>query len=125
MKKLLIGIGVQLGSSAVAIVLAALFLPGLHLRFSGFLTAVIVFTVAQSLLVGLVAKLATKYTPALAGAASLISTFLALVIADFGFGGININGFVTWIFATLIVWAVTALCAVLVPKYILKESVNK
>ena len=49
MKKLLIGIGVQLGSSAVAIV-AALFLPGFSLGFGGFLTAVVVFTIAQSLL---------------------------------------------------------------------------
>lgn len=122
MKQLVIQIGIQLGSSAVAIILAAMLLSRFSLGIGGFITAVVVFTIAQSLLVGLVAKLATKYTPALAGAASLVSTWLALVIANLPFGGIRIHGFWTWIWATLIVWAVTALCAVVVPKYLLKDS---
>ena len=122
MKNLLIGIGVQLGSSAIAIMLAALILPRFSLHLGGLLTAVVVFTVAQSLLERIVAKLATKYTPTLAGLASLVSTWLALVIASMFFGGISIHGFFTWIIAALIVWAITGLCAVLVPKYVLKTA---
>lgn len=122
MKNLLIGIGVQLGSSAVAIILAALILPSFSLRFGGLLTAVVVFTIAQSLLEKLVAKLATKYTPTLAGLASLVSTWLALVIASMPFGGIGIHGFFTWIIAALVIWAITGLCAVVVPKYVLKTA---
>lgn len=122
MKKLMIGIGIQLGSSAVAILLAALFLPRFHLGIGGFLTAIVVFTIAQSLLEGFVAKLASKYVPTLAGAASLVSTWLALIIASLPFGGIRIHGFFTWIIAALIIWVVTGLCAVLVPKYLLKTS---
>ncbi|WP_269937635.1 phage holin family protein [Arthrobacter sp. HY1533] len=122
MNNLMIGIGVQLGSSAVAIVLAAILLRGFGLNFGGFLTAVVVFTIAQSLLAGLVAKLAGKYAPALAGAASLVSTWLALIVATLPFGGIRIHGFFTWIWAALIIWGVTALCAVLVPKFLLKQS---
>lgn len=122
MKKLVMGIAVQLGSSAVAIILAALLLHHFRLGLGGFITAVVIFTIAQSLLAGLVSKLATKYTPALAGAASLVSTWLALVIASLPFGGIRIHGFMTWIWAALIVWGITGLCAVLVPKYLIKEA---
>lgn len=121
MKKLMIGIGVQLGSSAAAILVAALVLSRFSLGLGGFITAVVIFTIAQSVLVGLVAKMATKYTPALVGLSSLVSTWLALVIATIPFGGIRIYGFSTWIWATLIIWGVTALCSVAIPKYILKE----
>ncbi|MBP2412666.1 hypothetical protein JOF48_001465 [Arthrobacter stackebrandtii] len=122
MKQLLIQIGFQLGSSAVALILAAMLLSRFSLGIGGFITAVVMFTIAQSVLVGLVAKLATKHLPAMAGAASLVSTWLALIIANLPFGGIRIYGFWTWIWATLIVWGVTALCAVLVPKYLAKAS---
>lgn len=122
MKNLLNGIGVQLGSSAVAIMLAALILPRFSLHLGGLVTAVVVFTVAQSVLERIVAKLATKYTPTLAGLASLVSTWLALVIASMFFGGISIHGFFTWIIAALVIWAITGLCAVLVPKYVLKSA---
>lgn len=122
MKKLLIGIGVQLGSSAVAIIVAALILPGFQLRFSGFLTAVIVFTIAQSLLENLASRLGQKFAPAWVGLASLVSTFFALVIANLFRDGTSIRGFFTWILATVIVWGITALCGVLIPKYVLKEK---
>lgn len=122
MKNLMIRIGVQLGSSAIAIILAALILPRFSLHFGGLLAAVVVFTIAQSLLEGFVSKLATKYTPAFAGLASLVSTWLALIIASMPFGGIRIHGFFTWIIAALVIWAITGLCAVLVPKYVLKGS---
>lgn len=122
MKKLMINVGVQLGSSAVAILLAALILRRFSFGLGGFITAVVIFTIAQSVLVGIVAKLASKHTPALVWASSLISTWLALVIANIPWGGIRIHGFMTWVWATLIVWAVTALCAVAIPKYVLKAG---
>lgn len=122
MKNLLISIGIQLGSSAAAIIVAAIMLRGFSLNVGGFVTAVVVFTIAQSLLVGMVAKLAVKHAPALAGVTSLVSTWLALIIANLPFGGIRIHGFLTWIWAALIIWGVTALCAVLVPKFVLKQA---
>ncbi|SEE93443.1 4 TMS phage holin, superfamily IV [Arthrobacter alpinus] len=122
MKKLLIGVGVQLGSSAVAIIVAALLLPRFSLGIGGFLTAVVIFTIAQSLLAGAVARLASKHVPAFAGLASLVSTLLALIIANLPFGGIRIHGFVTWLLAALIVWVITGLCATLAPKYLLKNA---
>lgn len=120
MKNFLIGIGLHLATSAVAIIVAALILPGFRLHFFGFVTAVVVFTIAQGLLTGLVSKLATKHAPAISGAASLISTFLALLIASVFGGGANIHGFFTWILATVIVWAVSAAGAMVRPKIMAK-----
>ncbi|WP_104090636.1 phage holin family protein [Arthrobacter sp. GMC3] len=122
MKTLLIRVGLQLGTSAVAIILAALILPGFHLRFSGFLTAVIIFTIVQSLATGIVEKIANKHAPVLSGAASLISTFLALLIANGFGGGTSIRTFTSWVLATLIVWAVTAAGAVFLPRLLLKGA---
>lgn len=122
MKNYLIRIGVQLGTSAVAIILAALILPGFHLRFSGFLTAVIVFTIVQSLATGIVGRMAEKHIPTISAAASLISTFLALLIANSFGGGTSIRTFVAWVLATVIVWAATAAGTVFLPRLLLKSS---
>ncbi|MGA7205148.1 MAG: hypothetical protein WBX27_11015 [Specibacter sp.] len=124
MKNFLIGIGLHLGASAVAIIVAALILPGFRLHFFGFITAVVVFTVAQGLLAGLISKLTQKHAPSIAGAAALISTFLALVLANLFGGGTVIHGFFTWILATVIVWAVTAAGALVRPK-IMAKAVRK
>ncbi|MDO5753716.1 phage holin family protein [Arthrobacter sp.] len=122
MGKILISVGGQLASSAVALILAALILPRFSLGFGGFITAVIVFTIAQLLLEGFVRKLANKHTPALAGAASLVSTWLALVIANLPSGGIRIHGLLTWIVAAVLVWAITGLCAAASTKYVTKKA---
>jgi len=103
MKNLLIRIGLHLGTSAVALILAALILPGFHLRFSGFLTAVIVFTIMQSLATGILAKVAKRHVPALSSAATLVSTLLALVIANGFAGGTSVRTFTSWVLATVVV----------------------
>ena len=122
MRKLLIRGGVQLASSAVAILLADILLPKMSLNIGGFITAVVIFTLAQSVVERLVANIATKHVPTFAGLASVVSTWLALIMATIPFGGIRIGGFFTWIIAALIIWAVTASCALLVPKYVLKSE---
>lgn len=125
MKTFLYGILINLVTSAIALIVAAALLPGFHLGFRGFLTAVVVFTVAQALLSGLVASLAQKHAPAITGAAALISTFLSLVITNLFGGGTHIRGFFTWILATVIVWAVTAVCVMLAPRVLARIDAGR
>lgn len=87
-----------------------------RLSVTGFLTAVIVFSVAQMALSPLVDKLARRYAESLLGGVGLISTFLALWVATLLSGGLAIHGVSTWIAATLVVWLVTALATLLVPR---------
>ena len=116
MKRMLVRVALFLGSGAVALVVAWLILgTGFQLSVLGFLTAVIVFSIAQVAVAPLVDKLARRYAEPLLGGVGLISTFIALWVATLLSGGLRIDGASNWIAATLIVWAVTALFALVAP----------
>lgn len=117
MKRMLIRVALFLGSGAVALVVAwAILGSDFRLSVAGFLTAVVVFSVAQVALSPLVNKLARRYAEPLLGGVGLVSTFLALWVATLLSGGLQIRGVTTWIAATLIVWVVTALATLLAPR---------
>lgn len=117
MRRMLVRVALFLGSGAVALLVAWLLL-GSDFRLSvlGFLTAVIVFSIAQVAVAPLVDKLARRYATPLLGGVGLISTFIALWVATLLSGGLRIHGVSTWIAATLIVWLVTALATLLAPR---------
>ena len=104
-----------LGSVAIGLLVAAALVPDLTLRASGFVVAVVVFAVAQSVITPLVTRLSSRYAPAFLGGAGLVSTFLALVLASVLTDGLRIVGAGAWALATLVVWAATALAAVALP----------
>lgn len=54
-------------------------------------------------------SLVRTYAIALAGLASLLATFVALLVTDLVSDGLDIEGIGTWIGATLIVWLATML----------------
>ena len=121
MKRMLVRVALFLGSVAVALLVAWLLL-GVDFRVTvlGFLTAVIVFSVAQVAVSPVVDKLARRYAEPLLGGVGLISTFIALLVATLLSGGLRIHGVSTWIAATLIVWLVTALATLVVPRLLAK-----
>lgn len=123
MVRFLIRIAISLGTVAVALLVCFWTLPDFDLSLSGFLTAVVVFTIAQALLSPLIFNLARRHADAILGGIGLISTFLALLIASLFPGGLHITGILTWILATLIVWIITALGAWLLPLIFLKKTV--
>ena len=99
----------NLVSSAIALLLARAFLSQwVTLNVAGFLLAVVIFTVAQSLFTPFVLKMARKYASAMLGGIGLISTFLALWVATLFPGGLRISG-LGWVLAPILVWIVTAL----------------
>lgn len=124
MIRFLIRAAIFLVSAAVGLLAAwAVLQPNVTLSASGFLLAVAVFAVAQSVLAPFVFKMARRHAPALLGGIGLVSTFIALLIASFFPGGLTISGPVAWVLATLIVWIVTALGGWLLPMLFLKERV--
>jgi uncharacterized membrane protein YvlD (DUF360 family) len=100
---------VFLVSAAVGLLVAAAVVDGVSVGASGLLAAVVVFAVLQSVLAPFFAKVAARNAPAFLGGIGLVSTFVALLIASLFPGGLRVDGVVTWILATLIVWIVTAL----------------
>ncbi|MFK4790340.1 hypothetical protein [Microbacterium sp. ZW T5_56] len=125
MVRFLIRAGIFLGTAAIALLLIALLVPGAKLSVAGFIVAVVVFAVAQSLLAPLADKLTREHAPALIGGVGLVSTFVALLIASLFPGGLVITGIGSWVLATVIGWVVTALGSWLLPKVFLKAKPTK
>lgn len=121
MVRFLIRVAIFLASAALGLLAAALILDNFELSVSGFITAVVVFAVFQSILTPLIFNIARKYASAFVGGVGLFATFLALLIASLFDGGLRIAGVATWILATLIVWLITALASWLLPMTFLKE----
>jgi uncharacterized membrane protein YvlD (DUF360 family) len=122
MKTMLLRVAVFLGSSAVGLLIAAWLIEGVSVRALGFVVAVVVFSVAQAILSPFIAKLANRYASAFLGGIGLISTLLALILASVLTNGLTIRGIGAWIGATVVVWLVSALATVLLPKLFLKEK---
>jgi uncharacterized membrane protein YvlD (DUF360 family) len=109
MVRFLIRAVIYLVTAALGLLVASWILPDFHIEWGGFLVAVAVFAIAQSVLSPFIFNVARKYASAILGGIGLVSTFVALLIATLFPGGIRIEGAVTWVLATLIVWIVTAL----------------
>lgn len=108
MIRFLLSLVSHLVSSAVALLIAGWILPQVSLHLGGFVVAVLVFAVAQSILTPFILNMARKYATALLGGIGLVSTLLALWVASLFPGGIEILG-LGWVLAPLVVWIVTAL----------------
>ncbi|MCI2956110.1 phage holin family protein [Agromyces atrinae] len=125
MVRFLIRAAIFLVTAALGLLVAAWILPEVVLSPSGFITAVIVFAIAQSILAPFILNMARKYAPALLGGIGLVSTFVALLIATFFPGGLTITGIPAWVLATLIVWLVTALGGWVLPLLFLRDRAGK
>lgn len=122
MIRMLIRAGIFLGTAAVGLLLAAWFVPGVGISLPGFLVAVAVFAIAQSLITPLAMRLARRSAQSLVGGMGLVSTALALLLASLFQGGITISGALAWVLGTLVVWIVTAVGWWLLPAWLLKEK---
>lgn len=125
MVRFLIRTAIFVATAALGLLVASWILPGFHLEWGGFLTAVAVFAIAQSVLSPFIFNIARKHASAVLGGIGLVSTLVALLIASLFPGGIRVDGFVTWILAALVVWVVTALGGWLLPLLFLKKKAQE
>ena len=125
MVRFLIRTAIFLGTAALGLLIAWWLLPGFHIDWTGFLVAMLVFAIAQSLLSPLITKLASRHAPEVLGGVGLVSTFLALLLATVIANGLRIDGLLTWVLATLIVWLVTAVGTWLLSLALLKRRAGE
>ena len=113
-------------SAALGLILADLMLEGFHIDWSdwrGFVLAVLIFALIQSVLAPLVSRFTRRHAPALLGGIGILSTFVSIVIVVLIPGaGIGISQPLVWIVAPLIVWLVTAVATWLVPPLFIKDD---
>lgn len=117
-------------SAAVGLIAADLILPGFQIDWSdwwGFVLAIVIFAVLQSVLAPWLARVAQRNAPALLGGIGIVSAFVALVIVVLiPRAGITIGApWWTWLLAPVIVWIFTALATWLLPAVFIKKKVRE
>jgi len=118
-----------LASAAVGLIVADLILPGFAIDWGsplGFILAIVIFAVLQSVLAPWLARVAQRNAPALLGGIGIVSTFVALVVVVLIPGaGLTIGApWWTWVIAPVIVWLVTALATLFLPMIFIKKKVD-
>jgi putative membrane protein len=93
-----------LGANAVALWLADMVLDDMTISGSAFITAVLLFTLVEVLVQPMFTQMAAKGASALSGGTALIATFVGLLVTALINEGFTINGVLTWVYATVIVW---------------------
>ena len=122
MVRLLLRGVVFLASSAIGLLVAAWLIPGVSVTVSGFVVAVVVFSVAQAILSPFIFKMARRYASAFLGGIGLLSTLVALILASVLTHGVSIRGLGSWVAATVVVWLVTAAATLMLPLLVIREK---
>jgi len=118
---------ILLVANAVGLLVANAVLDGMDLDFSGFLIALVIFTVAVAVMTPFLASVLRRNQSASAalGGVALIGTLVALIITDLVSDGLSIDGVGTWIAATVIVWLASLLAAFILPFLGLKKYLEE
>jgi len=126
MIRFLIRTVIFLGSAALGLWITSLILgDDFVIHANGFIVAVLVFAIIQSILAPWLSNVTSRGSGALTGAVGLISTFIALVVANLVSDSLKITGTSGWIFGTLLVWIITMLGALLLPLVLIKKGAEE
>jgi len=124
MRQTLLRAVVLLGSWAIGLLVAAWVVPRVSLSVSGFIVAVVVFSVVQAILSVLILKLPHEYASLLLGGAGLALTLVALILASVLTHGLTIHGIASWMATTVVVWLVTTIGAISLPDLFARDDVG-
>ncbi len=104
-----IRIGTSLAGIAIGLLVATAALSGFSIGAEGFVEATLLFWVIHLGVQFMALRVLIRQPSiALAGLLALASTIVALAIVNFVVSGITIHGASTYVLATLIIWACTA-----------------
>jgi hypothetical protein len=122
MKQILLRAVVLLGPWAIGLLVAAGVVPGVSVSVSGFIVAVVLFSVAQAVLSLFILKLPRAYASLLLGGTGLVLTLVALGLASVFTHGLSIRGIASWVAATIVVWLVTTIGAISLPEALVRGA---
>ena len=121
--RLIVTAVLYLVANAVGLIVAATILDDMSLDPAGFIIAVLIFTGVEVLITPLIQKMALRQSSALIGGSALIATLIGLIVTDVLADGMSISGTVTWLLATVIVWAAALIAGLILPAVFLKKKV--
>jgi putative membrane protein len=105
--RLAVRIALAVVANAIALLIAAALLDGVRIDASGFVLAVIVFSLASLIVTPVIAWIVVRRMRALLGVIALVTTFAALLVTDLLSDGFQVEGALDWVLATVIVWLAT------------------
>jgi len=108
-------------ANAAGLLVAMLLLNGFSIDLMGFVTALLLFTLASVIAEPILTKISQKNLPALAGGVALVTTFVGLLLTSLLLKSMNTGGMVNLFQATLIVWLVALIVGMILPKFLLTK----
>lgn len=124
MIRLIVRTAILLVANAVGLIVASLVLSGFDIDVTGFIVAVVIFTVVLALMQPFLASSLRRRGSTALGGVSLIATLVALIITSLITDGFSIDGIGTWIAAAVIVWVAALLAAFILPYLGLKKHLE-
>jgi len=120
--RLLISGAIYMVANAVGLIVAAVVLDDMSIDGPAFITEVVIFTAVEVVIQPLITQIAFKNAGALVGSSALIATLVALIVTEWVSDGLTIDGALTWVLATVIVWAAALLAGLILPVFLLKRA---
>ncbi len=126
MIRFLIRIAVYFAAAAVGLIVATAIFEGVRVDTLGFLIVAAIYAVVLGLLTPLFQQQAQRSRSSmLSGGVGLITTFVALAVTAVLSDDLSIDGFGTWVGATVVVWLATLLASLLLPVLVVKRVVDE
>jgi putative membrane protein len=123
--RLLVRTAIALVSNAVGLLVAAAVLDDVSIDVTGFLIAVIVFTVVFALMQPFLVSALRQSRAAVLGGVALIATLVSLIVTVLVTDGLSIDGVSGWILGTLVVWLASVLAGFILPLFGLKKFLDE
>lgn len=123
MIRMLISAVVYLVANAVGLLVADALLDDVSIDGAAFVLAVVIFTIVEVVIQPLVTQIAMRHSRALLGSSALIATLVGLVVTTVVSDGLSISGALTWVLATVIVWAAALVAGLILPAIFVKKAV--
>lgn len=121
MMRLIASAVIALVANAIGLIVADVLLDDVSLGAVGFVIAVLIFTGTAVLIEPLMRQIAMKNAPAILGSSALIAVLFSLIVTVIVSDSLTIRGPVTWVLATVIVWAAALAGRLLLPMVIFKK----
>ena len=123
MIRLVVRTAIALVGNAVGLIVASLVFDDFSINVTGFIVALIIFTIAVALLTPFLSQMLqrNRSSSSALGGVALISTFAALLVTDLLSDGLTISGISTWIGATVVVWLGSLIAVFILPYLGLKR----
>jgi hypothetical protein len=113
---------ISLLANAVALLVADLLIDDVSIGAAGFVVAVLIFTGVALLIEPLIRQMAIRSAPAIIGSTALVATLVSLIVTTLITDEMSISGAVTWVIATVLIWAVALGARLLLPLVIFKRT---